>query len=44
MGVLKIMKGDKTLSETPLVVDADVNKASFLTLFKRTIQNMSKAP
>lgn len=44
VGVLKIMKGDKTLSETPLVVDADVNKASFLTLFKRTIQNMSKAP
>lgn len=43
VGVLKIMKGDKTLSETPLVVDADVNKASFLTLFKRTIQNMSKA-
>ncbi|HLR41119.1 MAG TPA: D-alanyl-D-alanine carboxypeptidase family protein, partial [Virgibacillus sp.] len=41
-GKLIVNKGDKVLSETPLVVDKDVQPASYLTLFKRSVRSLTK--
>jgi len=41
-GKLIVNKGDKVLSETPLVVDKDVQPASYLTLFKRSVRSLAK--
>lgn len=42
VGKLVVKNGDKIVSETPLVVEENVDKASFFTLFKRSIQKLSK--
>ncbi|HLR66374.1 D-alanyl-D-alanine carboxypeptidase family protein [Virgibacillus alimentarius] len=41
-GTLIVKKGDKVLSETPLVVNQEVKPASYLTLLKRSMQSMAK--
>jgi len=41
-GKLIVNKGDKVLSETPLVVEKDVQPASYLTLFKRSVRSLTK--
>ncbi|HEY4602560.1 MAG TPA: D-alanyl-D-alanine carboxypeptidase family protein [Cerasibacillus sp.] len=43
VGVLTVKDNNHVLSETPLIVDSDIKEASFLTLFKRTLENLSKA-
>lgn len=43
VGELRVKKGDKVLSVTPLIVDNDVEPASYFTLFKRSLQKLSKA-
>ncbi|WP_010530871.1 D-alanyl-D-alanine carboxypeptidase family protein [Lentibacillus jeotgali] len=42
VGELIVKSNGETLSKTPLIVDYDVKKASYLTLLKRTAQNMVK--
>lgn len=42
VGKLVVKNGDKLISETPLVVESDIDKASLYTLFKRSIQKLSK--
>lgn len=42
VGELIVKNNGQTLSKTPLIVDYDVQKASYLTLLKRTAQNMVK--
>ncbi|MEN2464785.1 D-alanyl-D-alanine carboxypeptidase family protein [Ornithinibacillus sp. FSL M8-0202] len=42
VGTLQVKNGEMVISETPLVVDEDVEKASLFTLFKRSIQKLSK--
>ncbi|RYG74620.1 D-alanyl-D-alanine carboxypeptidase [Lentibacillus lipolyticus] len=42
VGKLVVKSKGKKLSTTPLIVQQDVNKASYFTLFKRTVQNMVK--
>lgn len=42
VGTLTVKKGEQVLSETPLVVDKAIQPASYLTLFKRSVQNMAK--
>lgn len=42
VGVLKVHKEGEVVSETPLTVNQDVNKASYLTFLKRTLQEMVK--
>lgn len=42
VGELIVKNNGETLSKTPLIVDYDVQKASYLTLLKRTAQNMVK--
>lgn len=42
VGTLSVEKGKKTLSETPLVVNEKIDKASFYTLWKRNIKNIVK--
>ncbi|WP_010095994.1 D-alanyl-D-alanine carboxypeptidase family protein [Ornithinibacillus scapharcae] len=42
VGMLQVKNGDKLISETPLVVNQDVEKAKLFTLFKRSIQKLSK--
>jgi serine-type D-Ala-D-Ala carboxypeptidase (penicillin-binding protein 5/6) len=42
VGKLVVKNGDKLISETPLVIESDIDKASFYTLFKRSIQKLSK--
>ncbi|MFS0672727.1 D-alanyl-D-alanine carboxypeptidase family protein [Ornithinibacillus sp. 179-J 7C1 HS] len=42
VGTLQVKNGEELISETPLIVDEDVDKASFFTLFKRSIQKLSK--
>ncbi|TFJ93759.1 D-alanyl-D-alanine carboxypeptidase family protein [Lentibacillus salicampi] len=42
VGELVIKNNGKTLSKSPLIVDYDVEEASYLTLLKRTAQNMVK--
>lgn len=41
-GLFIVKSGDKILSETPLVLEDDVKSASYLTLLKRSLQNMVK--
>lgn len=42
-GVLILKSGGKIISETALVLEEDVNQASYLTLFKRTVQKLVKS-
>lgn len=42
VGTLIVKKGNKIVSESPLVVNEDVEKASFLTLIKRSIGQIVK--
>ncbi|MFB4166383.1 D-alanyl-D-alanine carboxypeptidase family protein [Virgibacillus sp. JSM 102003] len=42
VGQLVVKNNNKVVSKSPLIVDHDVNTASYLTLFKRTMQNMVK--
>ncbi|GIO28508.1 D-alanyl-D-alanine carboxypeptidase family protein [Ornithinibacillus bavariensis] len=42
VGTLHVKNGDKSISETPLIINEDVDKASYFTLFKRSIQKLSK--
>lgn len=42
VGTLQVKNGEELISETPLIVNEDVDKASFFTLFKRSIQKLSK--
>ena len=41
-GKLIVKNEEKVLSEIPLVLDQDVQKASYITLFKRTVQSLVK--
>lgn len=43
VGVLTVKANNQELSKTPLIVASDIKKASFITLLKRTLGNMSKA-
>lgn len=43
VGQLIVKSGDKVLSETSLTVNENMNKASFMTLFKRSIGKLSKS-
>lgn len=40
VGMLQVKNGDKLVSETPLVVNQDVEKATLFTLFKRSVQKI----
>ncbi|WP_026906607.1 D-alanyl-D-alanine carboxypeptidase family protein [Paucisalibacillus globulus] len=42
VGTLVVKNGDTLVSKTPLVVEVDIDKASLFTLFKRSIQKLSK--
>ncbi|WP_100010742.1 D-alanyl-D-alanine carboxypeptidase family protein [Lentibacillus sediminis] len=42
VGILKVHKEGEVVSETPLTVNQDVNKASYLTFLKRTLQELVK--
>ncbi|MGP4107359.1 D-alanyl-D-alanine carboxypeptidase family protein [Virgibacillus sp. L01] len=42
VGQLVVKNNNKVVSKSPLIVDHDVKTASYLTLFKRTMQNMVK--
>lgn len=42
VGQLVVKNNKKVVSKSPLIVDHDVKTASYLTLFKRTMQNMVK--
>lgn len=42
IGTLTIKNKDKILSETTLVVNEDIDQASYITLLKRSLQKMSK--
>ncbi|MEC5422339.1 D-alanyl-D-alanine carboxypeptidase family protein [Virgibacillus sp. C22-A2] len=42
VGVLYVKNGEEILSKTPLIVEQDVNKASYITFFKRSLQKMVK--
>lgn len=42
VGELVVSNKNKVLSRTPLIVNHNVKTASYLTLFKRTVQNMVK--
>lgn len=41
-GELIVKMGDKAVSKTPLIIDKDVKQASYITLWKRTLQDMAK--
>ncbi|MCG1029834.1 D-alanyl-D-alanine carboxypeptidase family protein [Virgibacillus halodenitrificans] len=43
VGMLYVKDGDKTLSKTPLTVKEDIEKASYLTLFKRSVQKLANS-
>ncbi|SHF58341.1 D-alanyl-D-alanine carboxypeptidase family protein [Ornithinibacillus halophilus] len=43
VGVLKVMSGEETLSETPLTVNENIDKASYFTLVKRSLEKLSKS-
>lgn len=43
VGVLTVKANNQELSKTPLIVASDIKEASFITLLKRTLGNMSKA-
>ncbi|HLR51870.1 MAG TPA: D-alanyl-D-alanine carboxypeptidase family protein [Candidatus Avamphibacillus sp.] len=42
VGVLTVKNNDEILSETPLVVNEDIDKASYFKLLKRSMQKISK--
>ncbi|MBP1949505.1 D-alanyl-D-alanine carboxypeptidase family protein [Virgibacillus litoralis] len=42
VGQLVVKNNNKVVSKSPLIVDQDVKIASYLTLFKRSVQNMVK--
>ncbi|WP_042145788.1 D-alanyl-D-alanine carboxypeptidase family protein [Paucisalibacillus sp. EB02] len=42
VGTLVVKNGENLISETPLVVESDIEKASLFTLFKRSMQKLSK--
>ncbi|WP_087971588.1 D-alanyl-D-alanine carboxypeptidase family protein [Oceanobacillus rekensis] len=42
VGILYVRDGENILSEVPLTVEEDVEKASYFTLLKRTLQEMAK--
>ncbi|RLL48151.1 D-alanyl-D-alanine carboxypeptidase [Oceanobacillus piezotolerans] len=42
VGMLRIKNGEEVLSEIPLTVNEDIEQASYITLFKRTIKEMVK--
>lgn len=42
VGQLIVKDGDKIISESPLVVKEDIHKASYFTLFKRSLKNLAK--
>ncbi len=42
VGQLVVKNNNKVVSKSPLIVDHDVKTASYLTLFKRTVQSMVK--
>ena len=42
VGVIKINNGDIVLSEVPLVINEDFDKASYFTLVKRSLQELVK--
>lgn len=42
VGELVLKNNGKVVSKTPLTVDHEVNRASYFTLFKRTLQNLTK--
>jgi serine-type D-Ala-D-Ala carboxypeptidase (penicillin-binding protein 5/6) len=42
VGTLQVKNGNKLLSETPLIINQDVKKASYFTLFKRSMQKLAK--
>ena len=42
VGVIKINNGDTVLSEVPLVINEDFDKASYFTLVKRSLQELVK--
>ncbi|WP_047985361.1 D-alanyl-D-alanine carboxypeptidase family protein [Ornithinibacillus californiensis] len=42
VGILQVKNGDQLISETPLVIKEDLDKASVFALFKRSIQKLSK--
>ncbi|MUK87215.1 D-alanyl-D-alanine carboxypeptidase [Ornithinibacillus sp. L9] len=42
VGTLTVKNEDKILSETPLIVEKDIDRASFMTLFKRSLESLSK--
>lgn len=42
VGTLVVENENDTLSETPLVVDRDIEKASYFTFIKRSMQEMAK--
>jgi len=43
VGTLTVKNGDEILSETALTVDEDVDRASYMTLLKRSLQEMVKS-
>ncbi|MFD2208999.1 D-alanyl-D-alanine carboxypeptidase family protein [Virgibacillus halophilus] len=43
VGELRVKKGNKVLSATPLIVEDDVEPATYFTLFKRSLQKLSKS-
>lgn len=42
VGLLTIKQADKVISEVPLIVDEEIKSASYMTLLKRSIQNLVK--
>lgn len=42
VGKLIVKKDEEIVLEAPLTIDEDMEKASFFTLFKRTLQNIAK--
>ncbi|WP_077326796.1 D-alanyl-D-alanine carboxypeptidase family protein [Virgibacillus siamensis] len=43
VGEIVIKKSGKTVSKSPLVINQDVESASYFTLLKRTLQNLAKS-
>lgn len=41
-GILIVKDGEKIITQSPLVVEEDVHKASYFTLFKRTLKRLAK--
>lgn len=42
VGTLIVKKDEEVVLETPLIIDEEMKKASFMTLVKRTLQNIAK--